>query len=304
MTVRSKPVESGVTAIVGLISEKAMLTPRFSHHVGYVLFAAFLSSVMLGQALMNIVLAAFALWWLCSGNVLRDLRQSPPYVRLFLAFALLPILSVFTSDVAAATEMLRDLPGAIKRGLVLLPILAISRCDLQDTRSLTGLLVALVGCALGASAYGLAHWQGPVRSIPTFRAETRPNHASLVLLLPLAAALLLTRREDKRVAAFGWIGSICIVAMLALMMSFNAYFIMACIVLLYVCVSARSGRRRTVLSTFACLVLAATLASGIASASSKRSLHAFFLYEVHELVHSGNPTSGAFADPALRPGGL
>ena len=105
--------------------------------VGFFLFLSLLFVIPLVEALKNILIVGLFVWWLAAGNIARDLRTAPLYVKCFLLFSMLPLVTLFTSDLTDADELIFDVKGTVKFGIVLLPVYSLSMMKNGQEKSVT-----------------------------------------------------------------------------------------------------------------------------------------------------------------------
>ena len=112
--------------------------------VGFFLFLSLLFVTPLTEAFKNILILALFIWWLWTGNVGRDLRTMPSYMKCFLLFSMLPLVTLVTSDLTGAEELILDVKGAVKFGIALLPVYTLSMMKSGQEKAAALLMITLV----------------------------------------------------------------------------------------------------------------------------------------------------------------
>ena len=274
--------------------------PSFDR-VGFFIFIFFLFVMPLSQAFMNLSIAALIVWWLSSGNVVRDLRACPLFMKCFLLFSVFPVVTIFTSDFAATTTLIMEMPNVLKIGIVLLPVYTLARIWGGDSRSTMWVIGAMAAGGVVASIEALVSWNPASFEAliswnlaesyyPAFLNTGGANRTSAYMVLVATAALAAIVTGTTAFAAFSWVALLIPLIVLLLLESLISYAAMACIGMAWVGISVAMKRYGTVALMVACPATL-VLAVAVTVPDGDRRLSRFSL-EIQERIHGDDRTSG------------
>lgn len=261
-----------------------------SDRVGFFLLLFLFFVVPLSQSLMNLGLAALVAWWLSTGNAIRDLRASPLYVKCFLLFSVFPIITIFTSHLVTMGDLIFEIPGAIKIGIVLLPVYALAKRRGGDAQSTVWIMVVLVVGGLLACIAALIQWDPADLRYPSFPNTGGPNHTSAYMVLVVTAAIGLAWTGRTIPVICSWVALFVSLLVLFFLRSLSAYVVMACVGASCVCILIIEKRYKAVIQISTCLLI---LTFAVAVIIPDADHHWTLLKdEINERISGDNKTSG------------
>ena len=262
--------------------------PSFDR-VGFFILIFFLFVMPLSQAFMNLSIAALIVWWLSSGNVVRDLRACPLFMKCFLLFSVFPVVTIFTSDFAATNTLIMEMPNVLKIGIVLLPVCGLARIWGGDSRSTMWVIGAVVAGGVVASIEALVSWNPAGSYYPAFLNTGEANRTSAYMVLVATAALAAIVTGTAAFAAFWWVALPIPLVVLLLLQSLTSYAAMACIGMAWVGISVAMKRYGTVALMVAYPVTLALVAA-VAVPDADRRLSRLGS-EIQERIYGDDRTS-------------
>ena len=260
-----------------------------SERAGFHLLLFLLFAAPLSQAVLNFALAALVLWWVWAGNPVRDLRACPLYMKCLLLFSLVPAVAVFTSGLAPMGELAYEAHGAVKTGIVALPVYALAKARGGGAQSTVPVIAALVAGGVLASVAALASWDSAALAYPPFPNTGGANHTALYMAPVMAGAVALAWTGRTAPAVCGWVALLVLLSVSIPLRSLTAYAVMAVAGTVCVCLSILTKRYGTVLLMSACLAAVALGAAAIPGADRHWTL---LKQEIDEKLHGGDWTSG------------
>lgn len=242
-----------------------MLTRRHLsvESVGFFLFLSLLFVTPLTEAFKNLLILALFIWWLWTGNIGRDLRTMPSYVKCFLLFSILPLVTLVTSDLTGAEDLIFDVKGTVKFGIALLPIYSLSMMKSGQEKAAALLMITLVAGGILACVESLAslvkagtpYTEGLYLHM-NMRGVGHVNQSALYLTLVIISASALTWSRKTGPSVFGWATLVISSAFLIPLRSLNAFAVLACIVALWSGMLLIERRYTRILGMFTCLAIA------------------------------------------------
>ena len=224
--------------------------------VGFFLFLSLLFVIPLVEALKNILIVGLFVWWLAAGNIARDLRTAPLYVKCFLLFSMLPLVTLFTSDLTDADELIFDVKGTVKFGIVLLPVYSLSMMKNGQEKSVTCLIVMLIAGGITACIDSFISWKQTENSYMELRGVGHVNQSALYLILVAISAIMLTWSKKTGLAIFGWCSLIVSLIFLIPAHSLNAYITLVSVIVFWAGLLIVLNRHGIMLKASACFVIA------------------------------------------------
>lgn len=260
-----------------------------SDRAGFHLLLFLLFVTPLSQAALNFALAALVLWWLSAGNPIRDFRASPLYVKCLLLFSIVPLVAIFTSDLAPMIELASETHGALKIGIVSLPVYALAKAGGGSARSTVQVMAALVAGGVLASVVALASWDVDVLEYPPFLNTGPANHVALYMAPVMAGAIALAWTGRIALAVCGWVALLVLLSAWVPLQSFTAYSVMALVGAFCICASIVWRRYGTVVLISACLSVVVLGAVTLPGADQYRTL---LNKEIDQKMYGGDWTAG------------
>ena len=197
---------------------------------GFFLLLSFLFVTPLIEVLMNILIVSLLIWWLSVRNIIDDLSTTPLYLKCFLLFSILPLMTLITSDITEAEDLIFDIKGAVKLGIVLLPVYSLAMLAQGREKSVTWSMLLLVGGGLAACIDGFALWEkGKDPSYPELRGIGHVNQSALYMCLVAISAFVLVFQKSRRLVLFGVFAIIVSFIFFFLSRSLNAYVVLTCV---------------------------------------------------------------------------
>jgi len=231
--------------------------------VGFFLFLSLLFVTPLTEAFKNILILALFIWWLWTGNVGRDLRTMPSYMKCFLLFSMLPLVTLVTSDLTGAEELILDVKGAVKFGIALLPVYTLSMMKSGQEKAAALLMITLVAGGVVACVDSFVSLVKAGESYTeelyfhmNMRGIGHVNQSALYLILVVISASALTWSRKTGPSVFGWATLAISSAFLIPLRSLNALAVLTCIVALWIGILLIEKRYMRILGMFACLAIA------------------------------------------------
>ncbi len=260
-----------------------------SDRAGLHLLLVLLFAAPLSQAVLNLVLAALVLWWLSTGNLVRDLRASPLYVKCLLLFSVVPVVAIFTSELASMGELVSEVHGAIKIGIVSLPVYALAKAMGGGTRSTTWIVGALVAGGVLASVVALASWDVAALAYPPFLNTGGPNHTALYMVPVMVGAIALSWTGRTALAVCCWVALLVLLSASLPLRSFTAYAVMVLAGIFCLCVLIVEKRYGTIVLIFSCL---SVIGLGTVAIPGEDRPWILVKQEIDEKLNGGDPLSG------------
>ena len=209
------------------------------------------------EALKNLLIVGLFIWWLVVGNSLRDLRTAPLYVKCFLLFSILPLVTLFTSDLTDAKELIFGVKGAIKLGIVLLPVYSLSMMKNGQEKSVTCLIIMLTAGGITACIDSFISWKQTENLYMELRSVGHVNQSALYLILVAISAIMLTWSKKTSLVIFGWSSLIVSLIFLILTYSINAYITLVCVIVFWASLLiVMMNKHGIMLKASACFVIA------------------------------------------------
>ena len=259
-----------------------------SESVGFFLTLLLVFASPLAEAPKNLLILGLFFWWLSTGNCLRDLRTAPLHVNCFLLFATLPLITLMTSDLADASDLISDVKGAVKFGVALAPLYSLSRIKSEHERATVTLMIFLVAGGLAACIDSYVAWIDSDELYMEFRGIGHVNQSALYMNLVSISGIFLILQKNQKLVLLGWIALIASLAFLFLSRSINAIVTMLCIGLVWIVVLTIEGRYKKIFGTLLLLLVVA----GVFVSVSSNTIHWGLLEgEITDRVQGDNKTS-------------
>ena len=223
--------------------------------VGFFLFLSLLFVTPLAEALKNLLIVGLFIWWLVAGNIGRDLRTAPLYVKCFLLFSILPVVTLFTSDLTDAKELISEVKGAVKFGIALLPVYSLSMIKKGQEKSVTWLTIILAAGGLVACADSFISWKQTENYFMELRGVGHVNQSALYLTLVAISAIALTWSKKSGTAITGWAALIVSLIFLIPTQSLNAYATLMGVMVFWACMLMIERRYETILRVLVCIAV-------------------------------------------------
>ena len=223
--------------------------------VGFFLFLSLLFVTPLAEALKNLLIVGLFIWWLVAGNIGRDLRTAPLYVKCFLLFSILPVVTLFTSDLTDAKELISDVKGAVKFGIALLPVYALSMIKKGQEKSVTWLTIILAAGGLVACADSFISWKQTENYFMELRGVGHVNQSALYLTLVAISAIALTWSKKSGATIVGWAALIVSLIFLIPTQSLNAYAALMGVMVFWAFMLMIERRYETILRVLVCIAV-------------------------------------------------
>ncbi len=238
---------------------------------------------------MNLVLVAVVVWWLSTGTGLRDLRACPSYMKCLLLFSAVPVVAIFTSDLATPGELAAEISGAVKIGIALLPAYALAKTRWSGAGSTLRITTALTAGGLVACVFGLALWNPADLQYPPFPNSGGPNHTALYMVPVLAAAIAFAWTGGTVPMAYSLVTLVVLLSVSILLRSLTGFLVTACVVAFCAYISISGKRYRIIVGVAACFaVVTLGFTAGVPGAGD---YWAPLKQEVGDRVHGDNKTS-------------
>ena len=236
---------------------KALTRKRLStESVGFFLFLFLLFVTPLVEALKNILIVGLFIWWLTTGNVRRDLLTMPSYMTCLLLLSILPLITLLSSDLTVAGELIFDVKGAVKFGMALLPVYSLSVMGKGQEKATTLVLIALVAGGLMACVDSFVSGTMTEESYVELRGVGHVNQSALYLIVVIISAGTLTWSKGIGPSVFGWTALVVLSAFLIPSRSLNAFAVLICIVMLWIGMLIIDRKYTQILSMSICLAIA------------------------------------------------
>ena len=244
--------------------------------IGTVLLVSLLFSSAISETLNNVLIVLLFIWWLSTQSAVRDLRAAPLYLLIIVLFCTTPLVSVATSTVGEPSDRLRDVTGAVKLALLLLPIYSMSSRNRASVDLVTACLTA---GAIIAAVDALATGQElPVYYYLVLRALVGANESALYMTVILASAIALAWSPKLPLSILGYAGIMISLWFSVVVDSVTAVAASVSILFLAAVMSMFTKRWKVFLSVIACLPIlagAVTLTTDNAHVYWKKLAHEF-----------------------------
>ncbi len=263
-----------------------------SDRAGFHLLLVLLFATPVSQAVLNLALAALVLWWLSTGNPVRDLRASPLYVKCFLLFSVVPVVAIFTSDLTSMGELVSEVHGAIKIGIVSLPVYALAKARGGGTQSTIRIVGALVAGGVLASVVGLVSWVSwdpATLPHPKFLNLGGPNHTALYMVPVMVGAIVLSWTGRTVLVVCGWVALLVLLSVSLPLRSFSGFAVMALVGIFCLCVLFVEKRYGTIVLMVFCL---SAIGLGTVTIPGADRPWTLMKQEIDEKLHGGDAMSG------------
>lgn len=209
---------------------------------GFFLLLSLLFVTPLAEALKNLLIAGLFIWWLAAGNIGRDLRTAPLYVKSFLLFSTLPLVTLFTSELTDAKELIFDVKGAVKFGIALLPVYSLCMRKNGQEESITCLMIMLIAGGIAACVHSFISWEQTEDlhtewmkySYMELRGVGHVNQSALYLILLAISAIMLIWSKKTGLEVFGWFSLIFFTIFLIPTRSITAYILLIFIIMFWI----------------------------------------------------------------------
>ena len=234
----------------------ATRTPT-SESVGFFLLLLLLFVTPLWEAPKNLLIVSMFIWWLATGNIGRELHTAPLYVKCFLLFSMFPLVTLITSDITDASNLILDIKGAIKFSMALLPAYSLSMMKKGHEKPSTWLMAFLVAGGLSACVDASITWEKTAtHPYLELRGVGHVNQSALYMMLVLISAVALTWSKKTSLASLGWFGVITSLVFLILSKSLTALVVLMCVSVLWTGILIVENRYRMIVCMFSCLAIA------------------------------------------------
>ena len=263
-------------------------TKASSESAGFFLFLALLFVTPLAEALKNLLIVGLFIWWLSIGSCIRDLRTAPLHVKSFVAFALIPLITLMTSEITEASELIWDAKGAVKFGMALLPLYALSLVNRESERATIIMIIALAAGGLTGFVDAYLTWRNSDAPYMELGGVGHVNQSALYMNLVAISGIFLTLQGNRKLKVLGWTTLIAALAFLFLSRSFNAIMTMIGIGVLWVGTLLVERRYGLIVRA---LVLLTAVSLGLASIFSDTGHWEQFKEEIAERMHDDNMSS-------------
>ncbi len=250
------------------------------------------------EALKNILIASLFIWWLSAGRIRRELLTAPLYVHAIALFAVLPLVTTFTSDISDTRDLLLNAKGPAKLVLITLPVYSLAIMRKGEEKSTAWITTALVLGGLAAYVDAFISWDmtaatswkdTTLGAYPKLRNMGAANPTAIYVMLVLVSAIALTSSDRVSLAISGWLAFAASLGLLAIMRSFNALAVLLCTCILWTSILIIENRRKMLIRTFAGLGITVL---GLVSIAPSLDRHLdFFNAELNHRIYSGNITS-------------
>lgn len=257
---------------------------------GFFLFLSFLFVTPLIEVLMNILIVGLLIWWLSARNIVDDLRTAPLYVKCFLLFSILPLMTLITSDIAEAEDLIFGIKGAVKLGIVLLPVYSLAVMAQGRERSIIWPMFLLADGGLVACIDGFALWEKGKDPYPELRGIGHVNQSALYMCLVAISAFVLIFQKSRGLVFFGVFAIIVSFIFFLLSRSLNAYVVLICVCAFVAGIMIIERRYRITVRTFVRLAVI-FLGVMLILPDSNRSWD-MLKTEIGRRIHGDDPTSG------------
>ena len=230
---------------------------------GLFLLLSLLFVTPLADALKNLLIVGLFIWWLSAGSIGRDLRTTPLYVKSFLLFSTLPLVTLFTSDLTDPEELIFDVKGAVKFGIALLPVYSLSMRKGGREGPVICLIVALIAGGVVAGVHSLFSWERTEDSYADWmkssymelRGVGHVNQSALYCVLASIAAIALTRMKKTSLEILGWSSLILFVIFLIPARSVVAYILFLNTIALWIGILIVLNAYGAILKMFLCCTI-------------------------------------------------
>ena len=263
-------------------------TKASSESVGFFLFLVLLFVTPLAEAPKNLLIVGLFIWWLSIGNCIYGLRTAPLHVKSFVVFALIPLITLMTSETTEASELIWDVKGAVKFGMALLPLYALSLVNRESERATITMIIALVAGGLTGFVDAYITWRDSDAPYMELGGVGHVNQSALYMNLVAISGIFLTLQGNRKLKFLGWTTLIAALVFLFLSRSFNAIMTMSGIGTLWVGILLIERRYGLIVSA---LVLLTAVSLGLASTFSDTGYWKQFKEEVAERMHDTNISS-------------
>ena len=231
-------------------------------NLGTLLFVALLFIAPLSEALNNVLIVALFIWWLSTCEIARELRAAPLFLLVIILFCIAPLISLATSNVSEPADRLRDVTGAVKFALLLLPVYSLTS---RSGTSLNLVAVGLTAGALIASVEAYVTWQHSSNHYPVLKALVGANSSALYMTVILISAISLSWSTKLSASILGYVGIITALSFSVATRSLTAIAVSACVLLLAVVMSMFTRRRKVFLKGILCLAILSAAALAVSS---------------------------------------
>ena len=231
---------------------------------GFFLLLSLLFVTPLAEALKNLLIAGLFIWWLSAGNIGRDLRTAPLYVKSFLLFSTLPLVTLFTSDLTGPEELVLGVKGAVKFAIALLPVYSLAMRKSGREDPVTCLIVALIAGGVVACIHSFVSWEQAEdsgtdwmsSSYMELRSVGHVNQSALYCILLSISAIMLTWTRKTSLEILGWSSLIVFVIYLIPTRSVVSYILFLNITMLWMGILVILNRHGDILKILLCCTIA------------------------------------------------
>ena len=249
--------------------------------IGTVLLVSLLFSSAISETLNNVLIVLLFIWWLSTQSAVRDLRAAPLYLLIIVLFCTTPLVSVATSTVGEPSDRLRDVTGAVKLALLLLPIYSMSSrnrasVDLVTACLTAGAIIASVDTIAPVDAPAV--WQQLSVYYPDLRALAGVNGSALYMSVVLVSAIALAWSPKLPLSILGYVGIMISLWFSLVSDSITSLTVSVCVLFLAGIMSMFTKRRKEFLPVIACLAIF----SGVALATT--DAHFYWKKLTHEFT--------------------
>ena len=218
--------------------------------IGTLLFVSLLFMGAISEALNNVLIVLLFIWWLSTQSAVREVRAAPLYLLIIVLFCTTPLVSLATSTVGEPSDRLRDVTGAVKFALLLLPVYSMSS---RNRASVDLVAACLTAGALLASIEAFVAWQHSPSPYPVLKALVGANGSALYMSVVLVSAIALSWSPKLPLSILGYAGIITSLSFPVAARSVTAFAVSVCVLFLAVVMSMFTRRWKTFLMVSACL---------------------------------------------------
>ena len=263
-------------------------TKASSESTGFFLLLALLFVTPLAEAPKNLLIVGLFIWWLSTGSCIRDLHTAPLHVKSFVVFASLPLVSLMTSEITEASDLVADIKGAVKFGMVLLPLYSLSLAKRDSERATVTLIIALAAGGLTACFDAYITWRNSEDLHAELRGVGHVNQSALYMNLVAISGIFLILHRARKLMLLGWFTLIAALLFLFLSRSLNAIVTMICIGALWASILLIERRYESIVGA---LVLLTAVSLGFVSIFSDTRDWSLFKEEIAERMNDSNKSS-------------
>lgn len=220
--------------------------------IGTSLLVSLLLMAGLSETLNNVLIVLLFIWWLSTQSVIRELRAAPLYLLIIVLFCTTPLVSLATSIVGEPSDRLRDVTGAVKFALLLLPVYSMSA---RNGASVGLVTACLTSGAIIASIEAFIAWQYSTGSYPILKALAGINDSGLYMSVILGPAIALSWSPMLAASILGYAGIMTSLWLSLVLDSITALAVSVCVLSLAVVMSMFTGRWKSFLPVIACLMI-------------------------------------------------